>query len=52
MRKPLGSADALSLIREQLIQQGANADVEEGGLYSQASIDSFRYSANRYKYQV
>lgn len=50
LRKPLGSADALSLIREQLIQQGANADVEEGGLYSQASIDSFRYSTNRYKY--
>ncbi|GAB3419338.1 SusC/RagA family TonB-linked outer membrane protein [Niabella aquatica] len=50
LRKPLGAADGLMLIREQLIQQGKNPDTEEGGLYTQASIDSFRYSSNRYKY--
>lgn len=49
-RKPLGSGDALMLIREQLIQQGKNPDTEDGGLYTQASIDSFRLSSNRYRY--
>ncbi len=50
LRKPLGSYESLSLIREQLIQQGKNPDTEDGGIYSLSSIDSFRLSTDKYRY--